>query len=254
MPRGARFEKDARRKELALESLFVYCDRTKRTRRPRRESSEFNVVEQVMIWWLGQEEWTSSSIQQQEKQLRSVTQWWNHRKRKGNRHHFVDPEELEVRVSILFQLNKTKGFALESPQFRGTAQNWAKLLGIAPPKHDETNIIENNNICDEHTPNCGHTPVKILSEQGVASIGFVVNRAPCCESSGNLFCDVHNGRTEGTLHEHCMVSHGDHIDYVIRGCLTHPTEVEDGSMQWHQCGELVEMHDDTLNDLFNLFA
>jgi len=108
-----------------------------------------------------------------------------------------------------------------------------------------------------HSLNCGHPPVKIRSQQGETSLGFVVNRASCCANSGNLLCDAHAGNAPGGPRlQYSTVSHGDHIDFVIDGHLRHPTteRADDGQLLWEDCGELFELDEDTVNDMYNILA
>ena len=279
---------------MALEALYEFCNQTNRKRRPRRESPDFKVVDKVMEWWLG-DEWRNSTVDQQEKHLRSATQWANQRV-KRTRHRLVDENVLQSRLGLLLQMasngatgntgqsNGPRGMmgerdgAAQLPQFRGSARDWAAQLGLGPhqyfagprfvggppgmvPGMMPPGMQPGMPPCPHtaHSLACGHPPVKVRSHQGETSLGFVVNRASCCAASGNLLCDVHAGHA-GPGHprplEYSTVSHGDHIDFVIDGHLTHPTSerTEDGQLLWEDCGELLELDEDTINDMYNILV
>jgi len=324
---------------VALEALYEFCTQTNRKRRPRRESPDFKVVDKVMEWWLG-DEWRNSTVDQQEKHLRSATQWANQRV-KRTRHRLVDESVLQSRLGLLLQMasnghgaasvvghpplgvvhhprglgetHVTEGGVPVSrlPQFRGSARDWAAQLGLAvpqgggppmggghpayaarhphhphmhhpggaygvvppgavavggPPRGPPPGVPVHVPPCavDPHTPHslhCGHPPVKVRSLQGETSVGFVVNRAPCCASSGNLLCDAHagiavSGENGQRPLEYATVAHGDHVDFVIDGHLTHPTSelTDDGQLLWEDCGELLELDEDTINDMYNILV
>jgi len=290
---------------VALEALYEFCNTTNRKRRPRRESPDFKVVDKVMEWWLG-DEWRNATVDQQEKHLRSATQWANQRV-KRTRHRLVDEQVLQSRLGLLLQM-ASNGHAASSagpqarmmaedgvpvtqlPQFRGSAREWAAQLGLAvptgvsphvhyappvvmapprpgwmgPPGFVPGGVSSAGPPCavdpnSPHSLHCGHPAVKVRSLQGETSLGFVVNRAPCCAQSGNLLCDAHAGvpGAPGPRPlEYSTVSHGDHIDFVIDGHLTHPTteRTEDGQLLWEDCGELVELDEDTISDMYNILV
>ncbi|KAJ8610598.1 hypothetical protein CTAYLR_007165 [Chrysophaeum taylorii] len=261
MPKGARRVQDARRKELALESLHLFCVESNRKRRPRRESPDFKVVVKVMEWWIG-DEWRKATMEQQDRYLRSATQWQNQRF-KRSRHRLVDDDILETRVGILLQMASggqpvAPQRAALLPHFRGSARDWASRLGLPPCDSVET--------CHAHTIACGHQPVKVLSTEGTTSLGFVMSRASCCAASGHLLCDVHSGNhskiagrqpsTNVPMMQYSTVAHGDHIDFVVDGHLTHPTSerLDDGEVKWAHCGELIELDQDTIADMYDILA
>mmetsp|Transcript_6377 Transcript_6377/g.19344 ORF Transcript_6377/g.19344 Transcript_6377/m.19344 type:complete len:236 (-) Transcript_6377:521-1228(-) len=235
-----------------------------------------------MEWWLG-DEWRHSTLDQQERHLRSATQWANQRV-KRTRHRLVDDELLQSRLGCLLQMTSTGCVAgpgsamppprhhvgpgpLAVPQFRGSARDWAAQLGISsgarPPV--ATYPVEAQHT---HSLSCGHTPVKVISTEGTTSLGFVMSRASCCTMSGNLLCEAHAGQqgkgaappapavAAGPVREYSTVSHGDHIDFVIDGHLTHPTteRTDDGELKWEDCGELIELDQETIADMYNLLV
>lgn len=217
-----------------------------------------------MEWWLG-DEWRQASLDTQERHLRSATQWANQRVKRA-RHRLVDEDILRSRLNHLLQMTSNSSNLASRPQFRGSARDWAAHLGAmgVQPQH-LTASYQQQPPSHAHSLQCGHTPVKILSTEGTTSLGFVVNRANCCAVSGNLLCDVHNGkRSESGEHHHhddegnptpigiSTVAHGDHIDFVIDGHLAHPTEekTSDGQYKWRDCGELVELDQETIADMY----
>lgn len=270
--------------QVALEALYEFCNRTNRKRRPRRESPDFKVVEKVMEWWLG-DEWRQSTLDQQERHLRSATQWANQRV-KRNRHRLVDDALLQSRLGCLLQMTSTGCSAGSSmampaparhhphangsassavPQFRGSAREWAAQLGISSDQQlPAVSMYQGDG--HTHSLNCGHTPVKVISTEGTTSLGFVMRRASCCAMSGNLICDAHAGQQSKStgnaaagvhgaypdLPMYSTVSHGDHIDFVIDGHLRHPERTNDGELKWEDCGELIELDEETIADMYDL--
>lgn len=236
-----------------------------------------------MEWWLG-DDWRHATLDQQERHLRSATQWANQRV-KRSRHRLVDDELLQARLACLLQMTSNgcaappplpahpplpvvqhpNGARVAVPQFRGSASDWAAQLGLATPHPGAAPGLYTTAERHTHSLKCGHTPIKVLSTEGTTSLGFVMSRAACCAMSGNLLCDAHAGHHKGAnppatyvdgYSEYSTVSHGDHIDFVIDGHLTHPTaeRTDDGQLKWEDCGELIELDQETISDMYDILV
>ena len=211
-------KKERETKETALEALEEALKYNALVRRPKKGSKGWAAVEQVMIWWRG-EEWPSLSQKQQDDDLRTATAWKTYRAQKGAMSTDVNQALLSEWTATLDSLIKSgRGEVVESPDlprapsrplpslrpplqaqgvlsFSGSALEFAAAVSAAGPLSAELGEVRNAALRASRPtkrprlgrlatgPGPGYQAVLHTPARGVAHVDYI-------SPGGELLCDL----------------------------------------------------------------